>query len=317
MGKHKCLLRRLAMPQKELEAYYRARRAERFRSGAPVRGVGWRRWGHPLVAALLALDRAFARRRLTVLHACPAPAGKPAIYACTHVGRYDIETALELIPEQCWFFMGDPGSVYKNMDGLVLWLNGTLFTDTAYPEDRHIGKENCVNLLRQGGSLLIYPEGAWNITENLPVMPLFTGTAEMALRTGARIVPIAIEQYGRQYYANAGRPIDPAAYAAKGKRELTADLRDALATLKWEIWERCAMADRGALPPDAAAQYLESIMCQTENGYTVQEIQRTRYHTKDTAPSDAFAHLARIAPTPASAFLFGKRLTGGAPFAEK
>lgn len=56
----------------------------------------------------------------------------------------------------------------------------------------------------EGGDLLIYPEGAWNITENQVVMPLYTGTAEMAIRTGAEIIPIAIEQGGKRYYANIG-----------------------------------------------------------------------------------------------------------------
>lgn len=44
---------------------------------------------------------------------------------------------------------------------------------------------------------MIFPEGAWNISENLLVMKLYTGAAEMAIRTGADIVPIAIEQFGK------------------------------------------------------------------------------------------------------------------------
>lgn len=148
--------------------------------------------------------------------------------------------------------MGDPGSVYKNFDGVVLWLNGAIFVDTAYKEDRHIGKENCVKLLEHGGSLLIFPEGAWNISENLIVMSLFSGTAEMAIRTGAEIVPIAIEQYGKHYYANIGKNLSSAGYALNEKQELTEHLRDALCTLKWDIWTRHPIISRASLPLDAA-----------------------------------------------------------------
>lgn len=330
----KNLLRRLAMPQGELEAYYRAVRAEDFRQDREVKGLGWRRVCHPLVMALLKCSCGLSGQRLTVMGDGRKGTEGPAIYACTHVGRYDIEMALRAIGRQCWFFMGDPGKVYKDLDGLVLWMNGVIFTDTAYKEDRNIGKETCIRLLEQGGSLLIYPEGAWNITENQVVQPLFTGTAQMALRTGAKIVPIAIEQYGKHYYANIGEPIDSAGYApadCRSEREpwqrrepgqrretgqgqkwepgrnewqtLTDHLRDVLCTLKWEIWERFAPVARDSLPENAAAEYLHSIMCQSENGYTVEEIVRTRFHIKETSPEEAFAFRRNLKPCRENAFL--------------
>lgn len=86
-----------------------------------------------------------------------------------------------------------------------MWLNGVLYLDTAYKEDRMIAKEMGIRLLNQGGSLGIFPEGAWNVTENEVVMKLYSGTAEMAIRTGADIVPIAIEQRGRTFCVNIGK----------------------------------------------------------------------------------------------------------------
>lgn len=304
----KNLFQRLTMPQKELEAYYRAARAEDFRQGRAIRGLGWRRRCHTLILALLKCCCFFAGQKLDIIRDCRKELDGPVIYACTHVGRYDIEMALQVIGRQCWFFMGDPGKVYKDLDGLVLWMNGTIFTDTAYKEDRHIGKETCVRLLEQGGSLLIYPEGAWNITENQVVQRLFTGTAEMAIRTGAKIVPIAIEQYGKQYYANVGEPIDP---EGEERQTLTDHLRDVLCTLKWEIWEQSAPVSRDSLPEDAAARYLDSIMCQTENGYTVEEIIRTRFHPKEASPEEAFAFRRHLRPCRENAFLLRESLQLG------
>lgn len=268
------------MPLSDLETYYRMRRAEQYRNGEPVYGIAWRKCIHRLIHFFLVVNRIFSRQKLTVIGDKRKRANRPVIYACTHVGRYDIEMALQLIGEHSYFFMGDPGAVYKNIDGLILWLNGTIFTDTRYKEDRHIGKENCIKVLKQGGNLLIYPEGAWNITENQVVMPLFTGTAEMAIRTGAEIVPIAIEQYGKNYYANIGENISPNNFVLAQKSILTERLRDVLCTLKWDIWEQFPMECRKNLPEDAAQQYLDGIMSQSENGYTVEEINRTRYHSK-------------------------------------
>lgn len=279
--KRESIIRRLWMPLPDLEAYYRMQRLEQFQNNEPVHGIGWRRKIHNLIHFFLVVNRIFSRQKLIVIGDKRTRTNDPVIYACTHVGRYDIEMALQLIGGHSYFFMGDPGEVYKNMDGLILWLNGTVFTDTRYKEDRHIGKENCVKVLEQGGNLLIYPEGAWNITENQVVMQLFTGTAEMSIRTGAEIVPIAIEQYGKTYYANVGKNISPDDYVIEQKDILTERLRDTLCTLKWEIWEQFPVEYRRDLPPYAARQYLNEIMSQSENGYTVEEINRTRYHSKD------------------------------------
>lgn len=48
------------------------------------------------------------------------------------------------------------------------------------------------------------PEGACNITPNLPVMKLYDGTASMALETGADIIPIRIEQYDNDFFVCIG-----------------------------------------------------------------------------------------------------------------
>lgn len=300
------LFRYLSMPLSDLEAYHRSRRAVRYAANEPFRGIGWRNRLHGMFTVLLPLSRILSRRKLTVLNRTRPLDGRPTIFACTHVGRYDIETGLELAGLPCWFLMGDPGGVYRSFDGLLLFLNGIIFLDTAYKEDRHIGRETCVKALDQGANLLIFPEGAWNITENQVVMPLFDGVAEMAIRTGAQILPMAIEQYGNQYYANMGAPILPDGYAQK--KRLTEKLREELCGLKWEIWNQFPTTRRDTLPPDAAEKFLDSIMSQSENGYTVAEIERTRYHDKtQIPPEEAFAHLDHLIPSRENAFLLRRR----------
>lgn len=305
--KRKNFFKRLMMPLPELEDYYRVQRAERHKNNEPIHGIKWRKRVHSLVLGLIGLSCALSKQTLTIIGDRRSRTGRPVIYACTHIGRYDIEMAFRIIRDPIWLFMGDPGKVYKDLDGLILWLNGVIFTDTAYAEDRHIGEETCVKALEQGGNLLIYPEGAWNIIENQVVMPLFTGTAEIAIRTGAEIVPIAIEQYGKHYYANVGENISPAGYNLSQKQKLTDNLRDTLCTLKWEIWEQFPVASRANLPENAAERFLSEIMSQSENGYTVDEIIRTRFHRKETSPEEAFAHLKRLVPCRGNAFLFRRK----------
>lgn len=235
----------------------------------------------------------------------------PVIYACTHIGRYDVERALESIGKQCHIFMGDPRKVYKNAEGLILFLSGVFFADTAYRDDCHVAKQTCIRLLKQGGSLMIFPEGAWNITENQAVMPLYDGTAEMSIRTGAEIIPVAIEQYDKHFYVNLGENISSSGFDLSRKHELTDLLRDSLCTLRWEIWNQFEPCKRSEISHDAAAQYLENIMKETENGYTVSEIIRTRYHIRAASREEAFGFVEKLIPRTENAFLFDKRNPGG------
>lgn len=46
---------------------------------------------------------------------------KPVMYACTHIGCYNIETGLQLVRKHCYFLMGDPGAVYKSFDEFKLY----------------------------------------------------------------------------------------------------------------------------------------------------------------------------------------------------
>lgn len=63
-------------------------------------------------------------------------------------------------------------------------------------------------------------------------------------------------------------------------------------------------SDRGT---NAAKQYLDEIMSQTENGYTIDEINRTCYHKKVSSGNEIFDHLSELIPDSKTAFLYNKR----------
>lgn len=184
-------------------------------------------------------------------------------------------------------------------------LNGTIICHTGSKSDRYIGKETCIQCLNQGGNLLIFPEGAWNVTPNLPIMPLFNGTAEMAIRSGAEIVPVAIERDGRNYTVNIGRNISSDGFSLNQKADLTQTIRDALATLKWEIWESQQIESRADIPADYGKHFLQEILDQIrDDSYSLEDIEITRFHTKaELERKDVESHLGRLIPCRENAFL--------------
>lgn len=111
----------------------------------------------------------------------------------------------------------------------MISLNGGIFLDTGDKKDRHIAYRRSVELLQNDGSLMIFPEEARNGFESLPVMPLFSGTAKMAMETNTAIVSVGIEQYDKRFinFGNELLPQDFYDYSLLAQR-----LRDNLATLK-------------------------------------------------------------------------------------
>lgn len=304
------ILKLFTMNQTEVNEYFRLRREERYnREGPRATHIPFHNFMHYIFIFALKALRLFEKRKVVVLADKRRDKGKRrTLYACSHVGGKDVESLFEAIHTPCYLLCGDPGPYYRSIDGLMLWLNGIISLETRNKTDRKIAKERVVSLLRQGGSLMMCPEGAWNITENEPMMKMFTGAAIMALESGADIVPLALEKYDDTYYAIIGEELHYSDFSEKDAKTLTAELRDILSTLKWDIWENFGVFPRKEQSAEAFHKHLHSLF-NLVDGYTYQDVIETRFYDKTiTSPEEAFAHLNTIQPTKQSAFLFNKRL---------
>ncbi len=305
MSKRKNLIQRLKMPLSELERYYREQRKESFENNEPFSHVKLRKMLHPILLCCLKILHLFCGQKITVIGDQRVLADHPIIFAATHIGWNDIEMIFTAIKDHAYLFWGDPRESYKTMDGFLLDLNGAIICDTDDKADRYISKENCVRWLQQGGNLLIFPEGVWNTSENQLVQYLFPGTAEMAIRTGSDIVPIAIEEFGKEYRINIGQNISTCKWCLEQKQELTNYLRDAMATLKWEIYETQPVAKRATISANASEDYRQNFIDQAKGVFTWQDFVNTSYRPRDiTTPADAFAYLDKLIPRRQNAFLF-------------
>ena len=291
----------------DLELYYKELRKFEYITGKENEYIELRKKINSIIMLLLKMDRIIAKRSVNIIGDKSIKTTKPKIYASTHVGRYDIETATEVAKENTFLLMGDPGETYRDLDGLILKMKGVIFVDTKDKEDRKIAKEKCIKVLNKGGNILIFPEGAWNITENQLVMKLFDGAVDMARQTGAEIIPIGIEKYDNSYFVNIGTNISIDKDNPLTNKELSSDLRDVLATLKWEIMEKFPATARDEISYDYSKKFLDDIMSETEGGYTVEEIIRTSYKDKNIVlPEEAFAFLNDLNINDNNSFLFNR-----------
>ena len=302
------LIKGLTLSQDELDQYYIQKRKRHYEKyGAVPKFIKLHNFLHWLLLPCIMLLRKIGGIKLTVVCDERVKTHEPIVYACTHIGGVDIETAFEVIKKPCWLFLGDPREVYKNIDGFMLGLNGVICLDSKDKDDRRIAKETAIGLLQNGGSLMIFPEGAWNISVNQPVMGLFAGTADIAIQSGAQIVPIALECYGKHMYAAIGKNIKIAG-VWEDKYELTNHLRDALATLKWRIFDSVGVQKRSDIPENYRQIFIDSIINDNKDtSYTEQDVIDTMFRDRNIATyEDVYAHLNNITPTMDNAFLFNK-----------
>ena len=89
--------------------------------------------------------------------------------------------------------------------------------------------------LEQGVDLLWFIEGTWNLSENILLYPVSWASVKLAGQCNATIVPIGLNQLGKDIYVKFGEPIRIS--NERDYSEAILDLKDVLATLKWDIFE--------------------------------------------------------------------------------
>ena len=316
--------RELFLKDKELCDYYLQKRKYEFENGKILKGLKWRDKLHPILLSLIRLDRKYINKQeLTVINDERQKSDKPVIYAITHVGMYDYQIVSEAIRDHQYPFAGDPETMYRSSDGIILGLNGVVLCDTTSKEDRYIAAQTSKELLKANENLLIYPEGVWNLSPNLLSLPLFPGIINMAMETGCDIVPVAVEQYGKEFYVNIGENLkvndkvdenDSKEYIDKKKKEL----REVLAGLKWEIFETRPIEERKSLgtyeqeyEKFVNARLNEWVNPKTKEPYYNEQIVKERTFREKNVhmAEDVYSYMDKLNVNKNTAFIFRKDIS--------
>ncbi|MBR1702339.1 MAG: 1-acyl-sn-glycerol-3-phosphate acyltransferase [Lachnospiraceae bacterium] len=233
---------------------------------------------------------------------------RPLIFAVTHVGKYDIEVVSEAIRDHYYLLMGDYEHIQGKVEEPFLNLNGVIYFNEKVKEERQAVPGRMVDVLRNGGNLMYFPEGAWNLSPNLPVLPCYWGIIDVAREGNAVIVPIAADQYGKHFDIAIGENMDMNLYG-DGKDEKSraiTDLRDTLASLKWEIWRQHS-AKRSEIVEDEWENYCNDRCREWSEDFSREFLDEYIYKPKGvTTPAEAFAFMRSLKPCRENAFLFRK-----------
>ena len=180
---------------------------------------------------------------------------EPYIFASTHSFIDDIITNIASIDRSVYVLIGTTDQLEHNPQMNAALINGLITVSKLDKASRHESFEKMLRVLRGGTSVLLFPEGVWNNTENLLCQKLFPGAYRLAHDTGAMVVPVSCfcEYRGTIYY-RAGKPL---ALGEMEKAEAVQLLRDVMATLLYEqIEQHTRPIKRADLSDDARHRFM-------------------------------------------------------------
>ena len=261
----------------------------------------------PFFLRLLKIKRIISGGKINIINNCYYNKNeKPVIFAITHVGKYDIERVYEALNEHSILLFGTPEDVHGTFDGFMLEKILVNYLDINDKEDRKVVKRQMIKDLKNGANIMWFPEGTWNISPNLLVLPIRYGIIEVALEANVPIVPIALEYDldNKIYYINIGENF----YANKylNKIDAITELRDTLATLKWEIFEGLSLINRKDIDSSYWNNYTNNLASEWHNVNFKQEEKYIFNNELLHSTEIAFNHLQNIIPSLKTAFPFNK-----------
>lgn len=228
------------------------------------------RWVDRLVIAIARLAAAAFFRRIEVVGLPRLPRGRPLVLVGNHnnslVDPLLFVAALPVMPR----FLGKSTLWEKPLLRPILALAAVIPVYRRQDEGVDTSKNletfgRCHELLAQGGSLGLFPEGISHNASRLA--PIRTGAARIVLEAeerfpglGVWVVPIGLifdakERFRSRVLVEVGEAIDPApeiaAYTTDPQgavRRLTARIEDGLeaVTLNYESWDEAALIGRAA-----------------------------------------------------------------------
>ena len=231
--------------------------------------------------------------------------GKPCIFAAGHLFTEEVATNLTVLDRSTWVLVGTTDQVDYNPRFLFLWLCGVIFVNKKDGSLRQDAFKKMKRILDSGSSIILYPEGGLNHSENEYIRHLFPGIYHLSKATEAPIVPIISEEVsnGAKIHIAAGEPIN--AWEME-KDEALAEVRGAMSTLRFELGDS-EVVERKSLVGDLHMSHMQNRL----DGYLETKWvnpdwdEEMMYYTKPGYVSyeEAFGALDNVKVTPENAHI--------------
>lgn len=134
----------------------------------------------------------------------------PYIFVSTHSFIDDIMSTISQLDRNAYILIGTTEQIDNNPLMYAGWVNGLIYVNRGDKQNRHDSVDKMERVLNAGTSVLIFPEGGYNHSENSTCQKLFGSPYYLAERTGCKVVPVAsYNEYGsKDVYISFGEPLE-------------------------------------------------------------------------------------------------------------
>lgn len=198
-----------------------------------------RKIAHPF---LLALAQTKIKYKLKKENKYTIDKTKPIIFAVNHSNCQDIPLACTAIGKHGYLLIGKQN--LEPMDELFFDINGAIYVDRMNKEDKSKSKDAMVEYLKKKTPIIMFPEGTWNLTDEQLMLPMRWGIIDIAKEANAQIVPLILDYDKEKGVCNAKFGKTISVEKDSNKQELINELRDEMATLRYDFFERKGIAKR-------------------------------------------------------------------------
>ena len=195
------------------------------------RGVKMRKAAYPILNAII--KRANGKKCILVSYP-KLDKNENYIFTAGHSFPGDIGSNLSVIDRNVYTLIGTTDQVDHNPQMYFLWANGLIYVNKLNQESRKESYKKMVRVLKLGTSVMLFPEGVLNNTENLNCGTLYPGFYHLASETGKKIVPI-VANYNHEENVVLIAAGEPISVENKLKDETRREVRDVLATLRFNL----------------------------------------------------------------------------------
>lgn len=258
-----------------------------------------------LYPVLMALTRIKVKYKIEAVNDYYPINEKAIIFACNHSAFTDTPIALGSVRHRSYIFAG-----LQNLfmiDWLFFSLNGVIWVDRKNKDDMLASKDALLSYLNQGQSILWFPEGTWNLTPNLLMLPMRWGIIEVARQANAQIIPMALDYDRNKNLCRVkfGAPLT--GDDLENNRNGICTLRNAMATLRWEMMEDRPTLSRAETNLEELKKEAETVI--TEYSALNWEYECSCIYEQPSyiSPDKAFEHLRHLIPCKENAFLLRKK----------
>ena len=172
------------------------------------------------------------------------PNNRPIIFSPNHGFTEDVMSSFLLGDMHGFPICGSLPLYFNTVDGIALSIYGSVLINRRNKDSRGALINKAVNVLENGGNILMFPEGVWNKTANKLTIDFWPGIFWIAKQSNALIVPEIHLPVEKTIYCSRLPAFDVSVYDDSQVKEALNDLRTIMNTELYSLMEKYAHTTR-------------------------------------------------------------------------